>query len=135
MKHVPRAVVGMMNEHEPVIAEATSAMDEWDEIVAVVPSLWARLTVVIAADGYPGSYQKGSVIKGLDALPEDSFHMAFHAGTTLVDGQVTASAGRVLNITARGETLAQARARAYAMVDTIDWPEGFCRSDIGWRAL
>ena len=99
---------------------------------------WAddhALTVVIAADGYPGSYQKGSVIKGLDALPEDSFHMAFHAGTTLVDGQVTASAGRVLNITARGETLAQARARAYAMVDTIDWPEGFCRSDIGWRAL
>jgi len=99
---------------------------------------WAHdhaLTVVLAANGYPGAYVKGSVIRGLEALAEDSFSMVFHAGTTLCDGDVTATGGRVLNITARGATLAQARARAYEMVDQIDWPEGFCRHDIGWRAL
>lgn len=99
---------------------------------------WAddhALTVVMAANGYPGTYAKGSQINGLDGLPENSFHMAFHAGTALTDGHITANGGRVLNITARGATLAQAHARAYAMVDLIDWPEGFCRRDIGWRAL
>ena len=99
---------------------------------------WAddhAMTVVLAARGYPGAYEKGSVIKGLDALPEDSFHMTFHAGTTAKDGAVTASGGRVLNATARGATLAEAQARAYALVDAIDWSEGFCRRDIGWRAL
>ena len=99
---------------------------------------WAddhALTVVMAANGYPGAYAKGSVIGGLDQLPEDSFHMLFHAGTALRDGAVVANGGRVLNVTARGATLAEARSRAYAMVDQIDWPEGFCRSDIGWRSL
>ncbi len=99
---------------------------------------WAddhALTVVIAARGYPGPYAKGSVINGLDRMPEDSRHMVFHAGTTLQDGLITAAGGRVLNITARGDTLADARNRAYAMIDLLDWPDGFCRSDIGWRAL
>ena len=99
---------------------------------------WAddhAITVVMAAKGYPGDYEKGSGIKGLDNCAEDSFHMVFHAGTTLKDGQVVASGGRVLNVTARGANLQQARDRAYAMVDRIDWPEGFCRRDIGWRAL
>ncbi|MEL6609599.1 MAG: phosphoribosylamine--glycine ligase [Pseudomonadota bacterium] len=99
---------------------------------------WAddhAMTVVMAADGYPGAYQKGSVIGGLDALPADSHHMTFHAGTKLVDGATTASGGRVLNVTARGASLAEARDRAYGQVDGIDWPEGFCRRDIGWRAL
>jgi phosphoribosylamine---glycine ligase len=99
---------------------------------------WAddhALTVVMATNGYPGTYQKGSVIKGLDTLPEDSFHMAFHAGTTLADGHITATGGRVLNITARGDTLQEAQSRAYDMVDRVNWPEGFCRKDIGWRAL
>ncbi|MFD1194088.1 phosphoribosylamine--glycine ligase [Seohaeicola saemankumensis] len=99
---------------------------------------WAddhALTVVMAANGYPGDYAKGSVISGLDALPEDSFNMCFHAGTALKDGQIVANGGRVLNVTARGTTLAEAQARAYAMVDRIDWPGGFCRRDIGWRAL
>ncbi|MFZ7093162.1 phosphoribosylamine--glycine ligase [Primorskyibacter sp. 2E233] len=99
---------------------------------------WANdhaMTVVLAAKGYPGDYEKGSVIKGLDALPEDSFHMMFHAGTTLKDSNVTASGGRVLSATARGTTLQEARERAYALVDGVDWPEGFCRRDIGWRAL
>jgi phosphoribosylamine--glycine ligase len=99
---------------------------------------WAEdhaITVVMAAKGYPGSYEKGSVIKGLGRLPEDSRHMCFHAGTAEKDGQIVANGGRVLNITARGNDLAEARNRAYAMIDHLSWPEGFCRSDIGWRAL
>ncbi|WP_419738182.1 phosphoribosylamine--glycine ligase [Ruegeria sp.] len=99
---------------------------------------WAddhAMTVVMAANGYPGAYEKGSVIKGLDKLPEDSSNMVFHAGTKAVEGQIQAVGGRVLNVTARGATLQEARDRAYAMVDGVDWPEGFYRRDIGWRAL
>ncbi|WP_170443198.1 phosphoribosylamine--glycine ligase [Ruegeria arenilitoris] len=99
---------------------------------------WAddhALTVVMAAQGYPGAYEKGSVINGLDDLPEDSSHMVFHAGTKAQDGQIVASGGRVLNVTARGATLQEARDNAYAMVEAIDWPGGFHRRDIGWRAL
>lgn len=99
---------------------------------------WAddhALTVVLAAKGYPASYEKGSVIVGLGDMPEDSSNIVFHAGTAERDGHVVAIGGRVLNVTARGNTLAEARQRAYAMVDEIDWPEGFCRRDIGWRAL
>lgn len=99
---------------------------------------WAddhAMTVVMAARGYPGAHDKGSVIGGLDTVAEDSAHMVFHAGTTERDGQIVANGGRVLNVTARGASLAEARDRAYAMVDAIDWPEGFCRRDIGWRAL
>ncbi len=99
---------------------------------------WAAdhaLSIVMAAKGYPGSYEKGTLIKGLDSQPEDSFHMVFHAGTTGKDGQITATGGRVLNITARGHSLAEAHEKAYAMAHGIDWPEGFYRSDIGWRAL
>jgi phosphoribosylamine--glycine ligase len=99
---------------------------------------WAddhAITVVLAAKGYPGTYEKGSVIGGLDALPQDSLNMVFHAGTASRDGLIVANGGRVLNVTARGDSLAEAQARAYAMVDQIDWAEGFCRRDIGWRAL
>lgn len=99
---------------------------------------WAEdhaITVVMAADGYPGSYKKGSVINGLDALPETSSHMVFHAGTTAKDGQITATGGRVLNVTARGATLREAHDQAYAMATQIDWPQGFFRKDIGWRSL
>ena len=99
---------------------------------------WAddhALCVVMAANGYPGAYEKGSVIGGLDQLPEDSRHMVFHASTVEKDGKITANGGRVLGVTTRGDTLVLAQAAAYAMVDAIDWPEGFCRRDIGWRAL
>jgi phosphoribosylamine---glycine ligase len=99
---------------------------------------WAddhALTIVIATKGYPGPYPKGSRIKGLDAIPEDSRHMVFHAGTAEKDGVIVANGGRVLNVSARSATLAEARDAAYAMVDAIDWPEGFCRRDIGWRGL
>jgi phosphoribosylamine--glycine ligase len=99
---------------------------------------WAddhALTVVMAANGYPGHYAKGSQIRGLEELPEDSRHMVFHAGTAQREAQIIASGGRVLNVTARGASLREARDAAYAMADAIDWPGGFCRRDIGWRAL
>jgi len=109
-----------------------------EERLADVQVNWAddhALTIVMAANGYPGSYAKGTVIKGLESQPEDSFHMVFHAGTAQSDGQITASGGRVLNITARGSSLADAHEKAYAMAQGIDWDDGFYRSDIGWRAL
>lgn len=99
---------------------------------------WAEdhaLTVVMAAEGYPGTPRKGTVIRGVQALPETSRQMVFHAGTKAGEAGLLANGGRVLNVTARGATLAEARTAAYAMVDAIDWPEGFCRRDIGWRAL
>ena len=99
---------------------------------------WAddhAMTIVMAAEGYPGSYEKGTVINGLDALEDSSKATVFHAGTTAKDGQITATGGRVLNVTARGATLAEAHAKAYEMADKIDWPEGFMRRDIGHRAL
>ncbi|UAB90775.1 phosphoribosylamine--glycine ligase [Ruegeria sp. SCSIO 43209] len=99
---------------------------------------WAddhAITVVMAAKGYPGSYEKGTVINGLGDLAEDSSNMVFHAGTKAAEGKVQAAGGRVLNVTARGETLKDARDRAYGMVEGVDWPEGFFRRDIGWRAL
>ena len=99
---------------------------------------WANdhaLTVVMAANGYPGAYAKGSQIRGLAELPEDAGHMVFHAGTGERDGHIIATGGRVLNVTARAESLADARDQAYAMIDKVDWPGGFCRNDIGWRAL
>jgi phosphoribosylamine---glycine ligase len=99
---------------------------------------WAddhAITVVMAAQGYPGSYGKGTRINGLDGLPEDSMNMVFHAGTAERDGAILACGGRVLNVTARGDSLQEARDRAYDMASQIDWPDGFYRSDIGWRAL
>ena len=99
---------------------------------------WAEdhaICVVMAAEGYPGVYAKGAPIGGLDALPADSRHMCFHAGTAEADGAVVARGGRVLGLAARGDSLRAARDAAYAMVDAVDWPGGFVRRDIGWRAL
>jgi phosphoribosylamine--glycine ligase len=95
----------------------------------------AAITVVMAANGYPGDYAKGSEIRGLDAAQAVEGVEVFHAGTARDGGRLVATGGRVLNIAARGRTLAEARARAYAAVDRVDWPGGFCRSDIGWQAL
>ena len=94
------------------------------------------MTVVMAAQGYPGTYETGSEIRGLEALTGDPDLLLFHAGTRR-DGQgrLLAAGGRVLNVTGLGATLAAARDRAYAAVDRIGWPQGFCRRDIGWRAL
>jgi phosphoribosylamine--glycine ligase len=95
----------------------------------------AALTVVMAANGYPGSYRRGSVIEGLDAAAEVDGVEVFHAGTKADNGRVLANGGRVLNVSALGRTVGEAQARAYAAVDRIRWPDGFCRRDIGWQAV
>lgn len=95
----------------------------------------SALTVVMAAKGYPADPQKGSVISGIDKADHLPDVKVFHAGTTLKDGKIIANGGRVLNVTATGRTVKQAQARAYQAINLIDWPEGFCRHDIGWRAI
>ncbi len=95
----------------------------------------AALTVVYAAEGYPGTPKKGTEIRGLEAARAIEGVEVFHAGTKAVNGHIVADGGRVLSVTARGRTVADAQARAYQALDRIDWPGGFCRRDIGWRAL
>ncbi|KAK9806584.1 hypothetical protein WJX73_004879 [Symbiochloris irregularis] len=93
----------------------------------------AALTVVLAAKGYPGDYAKGSVIEGVDEVTDAK---VFHAGTKRSgDGQLVADGGRVLSVTALGTTIRDAQQAAYKAVDQIEWANGFCRRDIGWRAL
>jgi phosphoribosylamine--glycine ligase len=116
-----------------LIASADGVLDSFD-------LRWyedAALTVVMATEGYPDAYQKGSEIKGIDtAMAADENVTVFHAGTSLDEsGKLRATGGRVLNVTARGASVKEAQARAYGAVDRIDWPEGFCRRDIGWRAV
>jgi phosphoribosylamine--glycine ligase len=94
----------------------------------------AALTVVMAAKGYPGTPEKGSVIRGLEEAGSDGVEI-FHAGTAELGGEIVANGGRVLNVTAIAPTVSEAQRLAYAAVDRIDWPEGFCRRDIGWRAV
>jgi phosphoribosylamine--glycine ligase len=95
----------------------------------------AALTVVMAAKGYPGNYDKGSVIEGLDAAAQVEGVEIFHAGTKADGGRILANGGRVLNVCGRGATVREAQGRAYAAIDHIRWPAGFCRRDIGWRAI
>ncbi len=92
------------------------------------------LTVVMAARGYPGDYVKGTEIKGLAQNFGEDVEI-FHAGTSLKDGKLLATGGRVLNITALGKTARDAQLKAYEAIGKIDWPDGFCRKDIGWRAI
>ena len=91
--------------------------------------------VVMAAKGYPGDHKTGTEIKGLEKADAVPGVKVFHAGTVEKDGKILAQGGRVLGVTARGATVAEAQKHAYAAVDAIDWPEGFCRRDIAWRAL
>ncbi|MEK1925259.1 MAG: phosphoribosylamine--glycine ligase [Rhizobium giardinii] len=91
------------------------------------------LTVVMASKGYPGSYEKNTPIGKLP--PEDAATKVFHAGTALKDGQLVATGGRVLNVTAKGATVRAAQAAAYAALDLVEWENGFCRRDIGWQAV
>lgn len=95
----------------------------------------SAVCVVLAAKGYPEAYEKNTVIRGLDEAESCPDSIVFHAGTAEKNGQILATGGRVLGICATGPTLRAARDAAYAAVDTIDWPEGFCRRDIAWRAL
>ncbi|WP_420431211.1 phosphoribosylamine--glycine ligase [Hyphobacterium sp.] len=109
------------------------------ELAMMPPVSWhgsAAVTVVMAANGYPGKYEKGTEIRGVDAADALDDVTVFHAGTIRdKDGRLLANGGRVLNITARGNDQREAIERAYRAVDLIDWPDGFCRRDIGWRAL
>lgn len=107
--------------------ELASEQADWHEDVA--------LTVVMAAKGYPGSYEKNTLIRNLDQAALAPEIEVFHAGTRAEDGQLFATGGRVLNITARGATVSQAQQRAYDAIEKINWPEGFYRTDIGWRAV
>jgi phosphoribosylamine--glycine ligase len=93
------------------------------------------LSVVMAAKGYPGEYAEGTRIEGLDDAAKLEGVEIFHAGTVSKDGHILADGGRVLNVCALGKTITEARERAYAAVDRIGWPEGFCRRDIGWQAV
>src|SRR5450631_857076 len=99
----------------------------------------AALTVVMAAKGYPGNYKKGTPIDGLDAAAYGEGVEIGHAGTIVHTGadddHIRANGGRVLNVCARGKSVRDAQTRAYAAVDRIKWPDGFCRRDIGWRAI
>ncbi|WEZ84206.1 phosphoribosylamine--glycine ligase [Rhizobium sp. 32-5/1] len=110
-------------------AAATGTLDQMD-------AEWrdeAALTVVMASRGYPGTYEKNTPIT---ALPEaDANTKVFHAGTALKDGQLVATGGRVLNVTAMGDTVGAAKATAYAALAKVKWENGFSRSDIGWQAV
>ncbi len=114
-----------------LLAAATGALDR----VRVRLGANHTVGVVMAAKGYPGDYAKGSVIRGLGPAGAQPGVTIFHAGTKTVGGEVTSHGGRVLTVAATGTTLREARDRAYAAVDAIDWPEGFCRRDIAARGL
>jgi phosphoribosylamine--glycine ligase len=113
------------------------AQGRLDEIKGQVT--WSNdpaLCVVMAANGYPGSYEKNTPIKGIEAANSVEGITVFHAGTAKDDaGDIVSIGGRVLGITASGSSVKEARDRAYSAIDKIDWPQGFCRSDIAWRAL
>ena len=116
---------------------ATALLAARDGELAHLDLRWrdeAALAVVMAARGYPGAYQKNTEIKGVEAASELPGVQIFHAATERRDGRIFATGGRVLNVVATGADIAEAQLRAYAAMDRIDWPEGFCRHDIGDRA-
>jgi len=130
----PECQVLMMRLKEDLLVLLNAAADGQ---LSHVSARWrdeAALTVVMAAKGYPGTPEKGSVISGIDKA-EAAGAQVFHAGTATNDGKIIANGGRVLNVTATGSNVSEAQQKAYAAVDRLDWPEGFCRRDIGWRAV
>ena len=109
-----------------------------DKKLAKTQVNWAddhSITVVMATQGYPQNYVNGSEIRFISEIKNDSLNQVFHAGTKITNSSLLANGGRVLNITTRAQTLEEARNRAYENIKTVDWPEGFYRTDIGWRAL
>jgi phosphoribosylamine---glycine ligase len=130
----PECQVLMMRLKDDLLSLLNGAVDGQ---LAHMSARWrddAALTVVMAAAGYPGTPEKGSEIKGLDEASESGCEI-FHAGTEDRGGTIVANGGRVLAVTATGRSVTEAAGRAYACVDRIDWPGGFCRRDIGWRAI
>tara|TARA_A100001037_G_scaffold246398_1_gene228132 strand:- start:1075 stop:2349 length:1275 start_codon:yes stop_codon:yes gene_type:complete len=130
----PECQVLMMRLRSDIVPALVAACDQSLENFDLRWSDNAALTVVLAADGYPGSYERGTEIRGMDAAAETGATV-FHAGTAAEEGRILATGGRVLNVTATGGSITEAQANAYQAVDAIDWPDGFCRRDIGWRAI
>ncbi|RXT53111.1 phosphoribosylamine--glycine ligase [Bosea sp. Tri-44] len=109
-----------------------------DGVLNAVDLRWseqAALTVVMAANGYPATPEKGSIIKGIEKAAAEKDVLVFHAGTQAKGDDLVANGGRVLNVVALGKSVSEAQAKAYKAVDLIDWPGGFCRRDIGWQAV
>jgi len=130
----PECQVLMMRLRSDIVPALVAACDGGLKAFDLRWSDDAALTVVLAANGYPGTYDKGTEIRGLDAAAATGATV-FHAGTAADGDRVLATGGRVLNVTATGNDITSAQANAYAAVDAIDWPDGFCRRDIGWRAV
>lgn len=131
----PECQVLMMRLDSDLLSALIAAADGKLGGVALDWKNETALTVVMAAKGYPGAYPKNTEIRGLDKASALEGVQIFHAGTTRDGNRLLATGGRVLNVTATGATVAEAQARAYEAVRLIDWPEGFCRNDIGWRAI
>jgi phosphoribosylamine--glycine ligase len=131
----PECQVLMMRLNSDLLTLLNAAVDGKLDQVSLDWKDDPALTIVMAAEGYPTNVKKGSVIRGLDALKGIDGVKVFHAGTAEKDGQLVANGGRVLNVTAVGKTVAEAQAKAYDAIKKIDWPEGFYRTDIGWRAV
>ncbi len=130
----PECQVMMMRLEDDILPLLIAAADGG---LAGFSPRWRKetaLSVVMAAEGYPGTPLKGTVIAGIPDA-EALGVKVFHAGTAMKDGALLAQGGRVLNVTALGATVAEAQALAYRGVDAIDWPGGFCRRDIGWQAI
>lgn len=130
----PECQVMMMRLKDDILVLLMAAADGGLANLSVRWRDEAALSVVMAAEGYPATPRKGTEIKGIAAARETGAEV-FHAGTRLADGKLLADGGRVLNVTALGKTVGEAQALAYKAVDAIDWPEGFCRTDIGWQAV
>jgi phosphoribosylamine--glycine ligase len=116
----------------------TALLAACDGVLNSISLQWseqAALTVVMAAQGYPGTVEKGSEIKGIEKAEALDDVIVFHAGTKQDGDRIVANGGRVLNVTALGRTISEAQRKAYEAVARIEWPEGFCRKDIGWRAV
>ena len=130
----PECQVLMMRLRSDIVPALVAACDGSLKNFDLRWSNDAALTVVLAANGYPGAYDKGTEIRGLDDAAKTGATV-FHAGTAADGDRVLATGGRVLNVTAGGADITPAQANAYTAVDAIDWPDGFCRRDIGWRAV
>ena len=132
----PECQVLMMRLNSDFLAALLATADGVLDRFSLRWSADSALTVVMAANGYPGDYERGSPIGGLDgAAAGDERVMIFHAGTRRDGERILANGGRVLNVTASGKSVVEARKRAYDTIARIDWPGGFYRLDIGWRAM
>ena len=131
----PEAQVLVMRLRDDLLLLLQAAVDGALATMSVRWRAEAALTVVLAAHGYPGPYETGSVIRNVDEAAAMQDIEVFHAGTRRENGELVAAGGRVLGVTALGRDVREANARAYAAIDVIDWPGGYWRRDIGWRAV